>query len=187
VKKLVLAAVLLSSYGVAFVERHGLGTAAHHLDPLQPEAREVERAIANSRFADALRIATDLEKTYPQEPLVAYWLAAIYHGMDSPRDEAQAWERYMQSSSMPDEACPRIGQLYEDLGDRARALNEYERCAALDPRRPDRLVDLAEAAERFGDVARARNAFGRAAELDPTDVSVAEHLRRLSRKAPIGS
>jgi tetratricopeptide (TPR) repeat protein len=179
-----LIGALLLLYAAPFLGRNGFGsTGAARLDALQPEAREVEHAIAAARFADALRIALDLQKAYPQEPLVAYWLASIYHGLDRPGDEAAAWETYMKRSTAPEEACPAIGQLYERLGDRTRALHEYERCAELDPRQPDRLVDLGEAAERLGEPSVALAAFTRAAQIDPTDPGVADRVRQLSLKA----
>ena len=141
-KRSLLLACLLAVYAAPLGERWWSGReGANAFDALQPRSREVERAIAAGRFADALPMAAGLEKTYPREALVAYWLAGIYRGLDRPGDEVAAWERYVALSSAPEEAredaCPAIAEARERLGDRAGALREYQHCAELDPADPD--------------------------------------------------
>lgn len=183
-KRGLLIGVLLLLYAAPLIERSGLGQGSRgRFDALQPGPRDVERAIASHRFADALPVALDLQKAYPQEALVAYWLAGIYHNLDRPAEEAAAWEDFKQRSSAPEEACPSLAQAYERMNDRTRALAEFERCTTLDSRNPDRFVDLGEAAERLGEHARALAAFAHAGDLDPTDPSVAARFRELSTRA----
>ena len=100
----VLFAVLLSAYG-AFVGRQCAPERSTRMDVVGPRAREVERAIASGRFSAALPMALELRGTYPDEPLVELWLAAIYRGLDRPGDEAASWERFISLGSAPAEAA----------------------------------------------------------------------------------
>jgi hypothetical protein len=95
-KRTVLLGALLAFFLGALLEP-GFGrwhTSA--LDPLAPGPRRVEAAIASRRFADALPLAADLRRVYPNEPLVAYWLAEIYGGLGRAEDEASAWKSYRE-------------------------------------------------------------------------------------------
>jgi tetratricopeptide (TPR) repeat protein len=155
-------------------------TEGDHLDPLAPAPREVEHAVAVGRFDDALLLALDLQRTYPDEPLVAQWLGHIYRGLGRRGEEASAWERYVAQSSEPAEACPAIAHAYEALEDRGRALAWFERCVSYGPDQPERLTDLAAAWERAGDRRQALDGYRRAARLDPGDPSLVAEVARLS-------
>jgi tetratricopeptide (TPR) repeat protein len=181
VKTSVLWAVLLLGYVALF--QGSRWTGGDRLDPLAPAPREVEHAIAVGRFDDALPIALDLQRTYPDEPLVAQWLGRIYRGLGRRAEEASAWERFVAESSEPAEACPAIAHAYEALEDRARALAWFERCVGYGPDQPERLTDLAEAWERAGDRRQALDSYRRAARLDPGDPALVAQVARLSSES----
>jgi tetratricopeptide (TPR) repeat protein len=154
--------------------------ADERLDPLAPAPREVEHAIAVGRFADALPMALDLQQTYPDDPLVSQWLGRVYRGLDQRAKETSAWERFVEQSSEPVEACPAIAQAYEALDDRERALLWFKRCVDYGPDDPERLADLAAAWERAGDRGQALDGYRRASRLDPGDPALLGQVTRLS-------
>ena len=180
VKRVVLFLVLLTAYGV-FFEHRFVPAGGARMDALSPRAREVELAIVENRFADALPIALELEAGYPGEPLTALWLAAIYRGLDRPNDEVRAWERFIALGSQPAEACPELAEARARVD--GAALPAFERCAELDSRDPERLIDLGRAYEHAGRPDRALNAYRRAADLDPRHPLVSQSVERLSRPA----
>jgi tetratricopeptide (TPR) repeat protein len=176
-----LLLTLLATYIAVIVRLTGVSGVDRGLDALAPQSRSVEQAIGERRFADALPVALELQQAHADESLVAYWLATIFHGLDRPRDELAAWETYIRLSSAPVDACPDIAEAYERLGDRARAVEQYQRCAGYDPREPDRLVDLGEAWEREQKVEQALATYQSAALLDPHNPALARRIDQLSR------
>jgi tetratricopeptide (TPR) repeat protein len=181
-----LLLTLLTTYLAVVVRLAGPTVGERHLDALAPQPRSVEQAIGERRFADALPVALELQRTHEDEPLVAYWLATIFHGLDRPRDEVAAWETYIRLSSAPAEACPAIADAYQRLGDRARALELYRRCVDYDPREPDRLVDLGAACERERKFDQALVAYRSAARLDPHNPMLARRIDQISHRTDEG-
>jgi len=84
-------------------------------DPFLPAARALEQRVGEGRFADALPLARELERTYPRDAQVAFWRARVHHGLNDSRSEAAAWERYIALSSAPEEACPALAEAYATL------------------------------------------------------------------------
>jgi predicted Zn-dependent protease len=103
-------------------------------DPFLPAARGVEHRIEEGRFQEALPLALDLSRAYPDEPDVATSLARIYHGLGDPSNEARAWEKYVATSPAPAEACPALTQAYQQAGQSAEAQNAAARCAEFEAR-----------------------------------------------------
>ena len=125
----VLLTALLAAHALVLGRGAVAGlVSASRFDPLAAQPASVEQLIVARRFADALPRANDLHTRYPDEPLVAYWLATINHGLDQPRAEASAWEDYVRTSKAPAEACPAWPDAYARLGDRARAQTASTRC-----------------------------------------------------------
>ena len=148
-------------------------------DPFLPAARAVELRIAEGRFAEAMPLAADLERAYPDQPDIAFWQARIHHGLNDPRQEAAAWERYVAASPAPAEACPAVAEAYARAGQPADSLRAYERCAEWAPDEAEALIDLAEAYalnRREGDACAA---FERAAAIDPTNPAPARRLQAM--------
>ena len=179
-KRTALLLMLLAAYAAATARLAGVG-AADRLDAVAPPSRFVEQALGERRFADALPVALELQHVYPDEPLPAYWLAAIFRGLDRPRDEIDAWDTFIRVSASPAQACPGLAQAYERTGNRKRAIEEYRLCAAADPREPDFLADLGAAWERQGQHGDALAAYGSAARLDPANPELARRIGELSR------
>lgn len=179
--RVALLVVLLSAYGI-FLERRLSPSGPAGLDVVSPRARQIERAMAAERFADALPIALELEASYPREPLVAYWLALTYQGLGRSADEAAAWERFIALGAAPEDACPGLADAYARNGTGDRELQAYERCARLDPRDPERLFDLGDALERARRPSDALAAYRRAALLDQKHPVIARRIDRVSRQ-----
>jgi tetratricopeptide (TPR) repeat protein len=181
VPRVVLWGLLLVVY-VAVLGRISAGDDAR-MDPMTVRPRAVESAIAEGRFADALPIVTELSRLHPDEPLVAYWSAAIYRGLGRHQDEVAAWERLVALSPTSEAACPSLGEAFERAGDRAAAVRAQQRCVDLNPRSVERLLDLAATLERAGQRADAIAAYRRAAALAPTHLIPAARLRELGGEA----
>jgi tetratricopeptide (TPR) repeat protein len=145
-------------------------------DPFLPLARTVERRVEEGRFAEALPMAADLDRTYPREPQIAFWLARIHFGLHDTAREIDAWESYMRDSPAPGEACPALPEAYERAGRGDDGLRAYERCAGADPDSADRLIDLGDAYARRGEAAQAVAQFTRAKALDPDNPFIAARL-----------
>lgn len=101
-------------------------------DPFLPAARALEQRLAEARFAEALPLAVDLDRAYPQQAQVALWLARIHHGLKDPVREAAAWEQYAERSPAPEEACPALPDAYARAGRDAEARAARQRCSAFD-------------------------------------------------------
>jgi hypothetical protein len=131
-RTLLLVALLVLYFGSALrpvIEdrlRHG----AFH--PLLPPARVLEQRLAEERFAEALSLARDRDRTYPREAQIALWLARIHHGLNDAGAEATAWERYVMLSPAPEEACPALPEAYARAGRPAESRDASARCAAFD-------------------------------------------------------
>ncbi|HEV3140334.1 MAG TPA: tetratricopeptide repeat protein [Vicinamibacterales bacterium] len=180
-RRTLLLIALLAAY--AWTALHGIVIDAlqrNRFDPFLPLARRLEQRIEEQRYADALPIALDLEKTYPSEPLVAYWIGRIRNGLGDRAAEAAAWERYVSISSTPAEACPALPEAYASIGKTGAALDAYTRCASFDPGDPDRLIDLGEAQRRAGRPSDALATLRRAATLDPDNPIVVRRIQSIA-------
>ena len=148
-------------------------------DPFLPAARALEQRIGEGRFADALPLAHELDRIYPHDGTVAFWLARVHHGLNDSVSEAVAWERYMTLSAAPEEACPAVAEAYTQAGRPAESLRAYERCAAFDAGDVARLADLGEAYVRVHRTRDAIAQFERAASIDPGDRNLVSRLSAL--------
>ena len=178
-----LLVLLLAGYAAVFLRVPALGRWREVFDPLDARPRQVETAVETGHFADALPVALELRTVHAREPLLAYWLAEIYRGLDRSREEAAAWETYVRLSSTPDEACPSMPEAYARLGDASVALQRFEQCVKWDSGNPERLIDLAAALEGYDRTAEALAVYRRAADLDPEDPRILRHIEVLSRRA----
>lgn len=181
-RRTILLALLLVGYAAILLSRSGLRERVQ-FDPFTPRARTVEQRIGEGRFVDALPIALELEREYPGEPLIRYWVARAYRGLNQPQQEIDAWESYVRVSPAPAEACPSLPETLDRLGRVADALSAFERCAGFDPEDLDRLVDLGDAYQRAGRAADARQQFERAIALDAGHPWVRQRLARLQGSA----
>jgi hypothetical protein len=112
-------AVLVAAYAVVLFGADRAGPA--RLDPVGPAARQIELALADGRFADALPMALDVQRAHMSEPLVAYWLALIYRGLGRPDDEALAWDAFAATAGDSQAICAIIMAAYPDTWDAVRS------------------------------------------------------------------
>ena len=178
-----LLATLLVGYVATFVHVQPPGSARREFDPLSAAGRDVERAIEQGRYAQALSQTQALASRHQDDATVQVWLAEAYKGLGKPEDEARAWERVLAITKLADAGCPALPQANTRAGNRAAALDAYRRCADLAPDDPERWFDLAGAALAAGDQAEADAAFAKSRTLDPTN----PRLPRDGRTAAVGS
>jgi tetratricopeptide (TPR) repeat protein len=179
VKRTLLLLSLLAAY--AWTALQGVVLDAvhrHRFDPFLPLARRLEQRVEERRFGDALPLALELERSYPDEPLIQYWIGRIQNGLGDRRAESAAWERYVSVSSTPEEACPAWPEALAATGRADAALTAYTRCADFDAGDADRLVDLGDAQLRAGRSDEARTTFRRAETIDPGNPLIAGRLRQ---------
>ena len=184
-RRTLLLAALLSAYAAAGV-RPAIGDALRRgrFDPWLPAARALEQRIEEARFADALPLAQELDRVYPREPQIAWWLARVHHGLHDPRREAAAWEAYVDTSAAPDDACPALADAYAQAGRAPDALHAYERCVQFAPEDPEARIDLGEAYARAGRQSDAQAAFDAAARLDPANPVAVRRLQAMRGSSP---
>ena len=183
-RTLLLAALTAVYLAAGLWGRLGALVSPHRFDPFLPLARAVELRIGAGRFAEALPLAASLARTYPDEPLIAFWRGQIQHGIGDGAAEAAAWEDYVRLSPAPGEACPALPEAYTRARREADSLAAYERCAAFAPDDPDRLADLGDAYARAGRPRDALAAFSRAAALDGDNPSLVARLSALGGERP---
>lgn len=181
-KRTALLLVLLVAYGGMFGRRLITGS-GEAFDPVAPQAREIERALADKQYERALPLANELRTLHPDEPLVELWLALTYHGLHRFADEARAWERFIEIGSAPEEACPWMALANElaNPGKPEIVIEALERCTTMDRRDPERLADLGIALALAGKTEEALAVYRRAAEMDPRHPVIARQVERLSQ------
>jgi tetratricopeptide (TPR) repeat protein len=124
------------------------------------EAREKLRALIDGskaalreqRYEDALASLTQLTELQPKNHVYLWERAGVLRALRRPRDEVEALEAYVKVSPLPDDACPRLGFLYLEIGKKAEALDAFKRCAAFNPNSLEDQFHYGHALEREGDV-----------------------------------
>lgn len=182
----IVLVALAAAYGLTFARTAQPEDGSKRADPLSPQGRAIERALAEGRPDEALSLAQDVRRAFPGDPFLSYLLATIYKALDQPAHEAEAWEEYIRTSTTPADACPFVAQAYDRLGERERALERFRLCVALQPDDPDRRVDLAEAYERAGKTDLANAAYREAAPLDLNNPLLASKAKAAGDQARLG-
>ena len=100
-----------------------------------------------------------------------------------PADEAAAWERFIDVSPTPIEACPHLGNAYARAGEAARSLEAFERCVSFDPRNAETLFFLGLAYERAGRTDAAADQYSKSVALGASNTDSQLALARLSLRA----
>ncbi len=111
------------------------------------------------RFFQALKYVEELNRQFPSNHV--YWAQAadLHRRLGQSAAEAAALERIMIHSSAPDEVCPRLGQVYEEIGDNAKMLDALSRCLKLDANNSDFHFFMGHAHEKVGDIESAEKEF----------------------------
>ena len=128
--------------------------------------REVNALIGAGRYDRALEPTLALTRSFPTSQIYLGQLASIYHHLDRPKEEAEAWERFLAVAPTPVEACPQIGDAYRKQRLFPQAIDAFNRCLAFDPDNPDMLFYAGHAAEWEGTWERAAELYGRALAMD---------------------
>jgi tetratricopeptide (TPR) repeat protein len=146
VRRILLLLALLAMYSASDVRSMMGGLfRSERFDPFLPAGRALEQRIGDGRFAEALPLAIELDRTYPRQPQIAFWLARVHHGLNDAAREAAAWERYVATSPAPAEACPALPEAYEHAAQPDASLRAYERCAEWAPDDEELRSDVEEA------------------------------------------
>src|SRR5579862_4513258 len=121
----ILLAALLAAYGVVCVGVPSIGRGSARFDPLAPRAHTVEALIVARHFTQALPLATELQRNYPDEGQPLEWLATIHRGLGQFDREAAAWEAFLKVSPAPASACPWWPEAYARSDRAGQALRAY--------------------------------------------------------------
>jgi tetratricopeptide (TPR) repeat protein len=111
-------------------------------------AAEVDGLIRTERLVDAIPGLETLLARNGSNDYYLLLLARAYGAAKRPSDAVPLWQRFMDRSPVPLEACPEFPRQYEALGRRDDAIAAFERCLALEPANTDNGLNLALAYER---------------------------------------
>jgi tetratricopeptide (TPR) repeat protein len=141
-----------------------------------------QAAVRDKRYEEALLPLEELTRLQPKNHVYWWERAAVAEAMGRPTDEIAALEEYTKVSPLPGEACPRLGILYEQIGQKAESLDAFRRCAAFSP---NDLVDAfyyGHALERDGQIDKALETYESALKLGVNGDDEAGLGRMLLRK-----
>lgn len=166
---LLLAPLTLAAFAWGLFEVQAPAPEGGALSPAKSRVLEEESTMMRryGRWERALKPALTLHQAYPENSIYMGDLAEIDHHLGRYRDEAAMWEEFLVHAPRPIEACPQIGQAYEQQGQEKLAIGALERCLALEPDNPDSLYYLAHALERSGAMDRASALYQRGIALSP--------------------
>lgn len=151
------------------------------LDPETSRQLQDESAVMRryGNWARALPPTLRLHEAYPESHIYVAQLAEIYHHLAQYREETAMWEAFWVRAPLPIEACPQIGDAYQNQGRPKQAISAFERCLALDPNSPDQSFYLARALERNGETERAAAVYAQGLALHPENSDLAVGLARV--------
>jgi protein O-GlcNAc transferase len=131
------------------------------------------------RFESALPLAEAMIREFPNNPVYLQRLAEIQGGLGHPREEAEAWERFLKVSPTPGEAFPALGNAYRRLGQVSQAIHASERAVALEPSNPEFLFNLGRSYEYAKLFPKALETYKRACAQNPGDQDAAVGWARM--------
>lgn len=121
------------------------------------------------RFEEAQPLAEAMVKAFPGNPVYLRRQAEIQGELGHPKEEAEAWERFLKVSPTPGEAFPALLNAYRKMGQTRPAIEACERAVALEPTNAELLFYLGRACEYGKAFAKAKEAYKRACERRPGD------------------
>jgi tetratricopeptide (TPR) repeat protein len=134
-------------------------------------------AYSAGRYADALEPTSRLVARFPLQQAYAERLAHTFGKLNRPADEAAAWERFVDTSPTPIDACPAIGDAYTRAGQPQKSLEALQRCVSFDPRNSEQLFFLG---LRHAGQQPMRCSLFRGGAIDPSDADILLGLGRLA-------
>jgi len=183
--RLVMAGVALVCFYLGIFVFHppvSLGAEALAAQANAALVADARAKLRTGRPAQALPLLEDLHRRVPTNHVYAAYLADAYQALSRPTDEARAWDDYVESAPLPQEACPAWPRAWERAGDTARSLAAFQRCRDLEPDDPDGILFLALALERR-QPDRARALYVEGLRLSPRYDDLAIGLARLDLRA----
>lgn len=132
------------------------------------------KLIREDKYQEALEPTLKLYHAYPDSHIYANQAARIFHVLHRYKEEAELWEEFRENAPRPEEACPQIGQAYEQLGSSKDAISAYEWCLKVDPGNTDDVFYLAHALELDAQYDRAAELYRHGLTMTPTygDLSI---------------
>jgi tetratricopeptide (TPR) repeat protein len=143
-------------------------------EPL-PNAASKGNSSGDSQPASAEPDSDDDYSDIPKEAQQA-------HGSLQYAEEAKLWQRFMEHSASPQQACPAIGKAYELSGDLGGAVEAYKKCASLEPNNADILIPFAHALQAKSDFARATELYRQSLSIDPRNMDARTGLALIQLK-----
>lgn len=131
------------------------------------------------KYPQALTYVKKLTRDFPSNHVFWTLQGDIQRRIGNFRAEANALEKVMVYSSVPDEVCPRIGQAYEAAGKKQLMLDAYKRCFQLAPNSSDSHLFLALGYEKTGNPALALTEYQSCLERSPTYLDCGAGLARI--------
>jgi tetratricopeptide (TPR) repeat protein len=144
---------------------------------------EARAHLRGKRPAQALPLLERLHQQAPTNHIYSADLAETYRALSRFADEARAWDDYVASAPLAQEACPAWPRAWEHAGDPRRSLAAYRRCHELDPSDPDGIFFLALALEHQQQPDQARALYAEGVRLSPAYDDMAIGLARLDLRA----
>ena len=95
----------------------------------------------------------------PDNHVYLRMLAEAQHEQKHFEEEAKAWERFIETAPLPEEACPQYGKAYRELGRNDETRKAFQKCFDLDPTNPDSILFLALSEERAGNYSHAAELY----------------------------
>ena len=141
------------------------------------ESKLLRRQGLNQR---ALEDLLKLHEAYPDNQIYSEELATLYGHLGNHREEAVYWEDFMRHAPLPEEACPQIGQAYEQQGLHTEATDAFRRCLALQPNNPDSIFYLAHTLEMSREYTEAEGLYEHGTVVDPRSFDMRTGLARVN-------
>jgi tetratricopeptide (TPR) repeat protein len=131
----------------------------------------------------ALAPTEALVARFPGQHVYLERLAFIYQHLGRHREEAATWQRFMERSPTPWDACPALARAHSAAGDEAAALAAYGSCWTVAPWDADAAFFLGLAHERRGESPQALDMYRRSLAIDPAHSDAELGLARLELHA----
>jgi tetratricopeptide (TPR) repeat protein len=138
-----------------------------------------KQLMRDQKYEEALGPVLKLYGAYPDNHIYVDQAAQIFHKLHRYKKEVDLWEEYRITAPRPEEACPHLGQAYEQLGLPQEAISAYEWCLSLQPDNGDSIFYLAHALEREGQFERAGELYRRGLASNPKYGDLAIGLARV--------
>jgi tetratricopeptide (TPR) repeat protein len=118
-----------------------------------------QAAVRDSKYEEALAPLEALTKLQPKNHVYWWQSAQVAGSLRRPPQEVRYLEEFVKVAPIPGEACPRLPFLYEQMGDKARALEAFARCAGYSPNDLQDQFYYGHALEHEGEIDKALSTY----------------------------